>query len=401
MTARWTTPSDIAAKVHRRWDDGSLLRSYADGAEFAPIDVVVRGPRASEVGDDLRAVQDWVAGLDAGGRGGARYDLEWTTIGGRIIGHNRVPSGAVVSSFAQAWALLGVATEVRLFDEVLALSSDHPAVRSWVVANPLRGISAHAEMPRLVAAFAWLDDNRHSSRYLREICAPGVDTKFAERHRPALAAMLGVPSSAAGFASALGLRSKPELVRLRVAPSLGLPEPLSEIAVRVDEFDALALAPLRVLVIENEVTYLSVPVPEDGVVLWGKGFDVDRVGRLPWPSGVEIDYWGDIDTHGFAILDRLRAWLPQVRSVMMDRDTLMVHRDRWVTEERPAASALTRLTRAEQGLHVDLVEGRLGDRVRLEQERIDWPWVIERLAAGVTSVGHARGDNPDARRPAR
>ena len=49
---------------------------------------------------------------------------------------------------------------------------------------------------------------------------------------------------------------------------------------------------------------------------------------------------GDIDTHGFAILDRLRAWLPQTRSVLMDRDTLLAHRDRWVTEDRPAKSAL-------------------------------------------------------------
>lgn len=394
MSPDWTTPADIAAKVRRRWDDGSLLRSYAEGADFPSIDVVLRGPRPSEVGDDLQAVRDWVAGLDAGGRGGARYDVEWRSIGGRTIGHNRVPSRAVVSSFGQAWALLGVAREVRLFDEVLALASGHSAVRSWVVANPLRSISTHAEMPRLVAAFAWLDDNRDSSRYLREICAPGVDTKFAERHRSVLAAMLGVPPSAAGFTSALGLRSKPELVRMRVAPALGLPEPLSEVAVRDDELAGFALAPRRVLVVENEITYLSVPVPEDGLVLWGKGFDVDRVGRLPWLSEVRIDYWGDIDTHGFAILGRLRAWLPQARSVFMDRETLLEHRDRWVTEDRPTAAALTHLTPDELDLYVELVEGRLGNRVRLEQERIDWSWVIERMEAGVAAGTRGRGAHP-------
>ncbi len=88
------------------------------------------------------------------------------------------------------------------------------------------------------------------------------------------------------------------------------------------------------------------------------GFDVDNVGRLPWLGGADVVYWGDIDTHGFAILDRLRAWLPEARSVLMDQETLLAHRDRWVTEDRPARSALTRLTVDEWGgLYTDLVEG--------------------------------------------
>ncbi|BAK36531.1 hypothetical protein MLP_35170 [Microlunatus phosphovorus NM-1] len=40
--------------------------------------------------------------------------------------------------------------------------------------------------------------------------------------------------------------------------------------------------------VENEITYLSVPVPDDGAVIWGKGFDIDKVGRLPWLAGAEL-----------------------------------------------------------------------------------------------------------------
>ena len=65
----------------------------------------------------------------------------------------------------------------------------------------------------------------------------------------------------------------------------------------------------------------------------------------------------------------------------MDRETLLAHRDRWVTEDRPATSVLTRLMLDEQNLYTDLVEDRLGDRVRLEQERIDWYWAEQRLRA--------------------
>ena len=66
---------------------------------------------------------------------------------------------------------------------------------------------------------------------------------------------------------------------------------------------------------------------------------------------------------------------------MVRTATLLAHRDRWVTEERPATSSLTRLTPEEQDLYLELVAGGLGDRIRLEQERIDWNWVEGRLAS--------------------
>ena len=380
MTSRWTTPEDIAAKVRRRWDNGSLLRAHAAGEPFDPIEVALRGPKPSEIGDDLVAAGNWVAMLDIGRRDDHRYTLEWQTVGGRRIGRNQLPNRAVVSSFEQALALLNETTAARRFDEILLLTQQHPRVRQWILANPHRALALAAEMPRLIAAFVWLDEQRGSDRYLREISAQGVDTKFAERHRSDLAAMLGVPTNAAGFLAGLGLRSKPGLLRLRPAASLGLPAPLTELGVRPQELAKLSVEPRIAIIVENEISYLSINVPTDGIVFWGKGFDVDQVGRLGWLADAEVLYWGDIDTHGFAILDRLRAWLPQTRSVLMDRDTLLAHRDRWVTEDRPAKSALTRLTSDEQALYSELVEDGHDVRVRLEQERIDWQWVECRLS---------------------
>lgn len=382
MSAGWTTSDEIAARVRRRWDDGSLLRAYANGGSFDPIEVLLRGPKPSQVGDDLAAARKWVAALDAGRRDDTRYTLQWQSIGGRQIGRNRLPVRAVVSTIDQAWALLGVTASVRRFDELLAQAHQHPQVRKWVVDHPHRALELRHEMPQLVAAYVWLDSHRQSQRYLREISAPGVDTKFAERHRPVLAAMLGVSSTASGFLAGLGLRPKPGLVRLRPASSLGLPAVLTELAVRSEELARLTVEPRVAVIVENEISYLSADVPEDGVVIWGKGFEVDGVGRLRWLAATDVFYWGDVDTHGFAILDRLRAWLPRARSVLMDRETLLAHRDRWVTEDRPAKSVLTRLTFDEQDLYSELVGDGLGERVRLEQERIDWQWVEQRLPTG-------------------
>ncbi|MFD2028380.1 Wadjet anti-phage system protein JetD domain-containing protein [Promicromonospora aerolata] len=384
--ARWTTPSDIAAKVRRRWEDGSLLRALAAGDPFPVLDIPVHGPSAADLGERFDEARDWVASLDAGSRGGRAYDLVSTSVGGRNIGRTELPGRAVVASYDQAWRLLGVLDDVAAFGRVLTIADQvlpDDAVRAWVLEKPLRALALEPEWPAITAAYRWLRDNRGSGRYLRQVDAPGVDTKLVERHRPVLAEMLGVASRAAGFTTDLGLSAKPAMVRLRCAPGLlGLPDVVTDVTLRLDEARQLApRAITQALIVENEVTYLSVPVPVGGLVLWGKGFDVDQPASLPWLRDTHVTYWGDLDTHGFAILDRLRAWLPQARSVLMDRDTLLAHEERWGQEDRPTAAALTRLTEAEAALYAELVTDRHGTRVRLEQERIDWAWASGQLPA--------------------
>jgi hypothetical protein len=44
-------------------------------------------------------------------------------------------------------------------------------------------------------------------------------------------------------------------------------------------------------------------------------------------------YWGGIDTHGFAILDRLRASIPGAALLLMDENTLQAHRHVWGQED--------------------------------------------------------------------
>ncbi|HMR50663.1 MAG TPA: DUF2220 domain-containing protein [Arachnia sp.] len=107
---------------------------------------------------------------------------------------------------------------------------------------------------------------------------------------------------------------------------------------------------------------------------WGSGYRVDLIGALPFLAGAEVDYWGDLDTHGFAILNRLRHGAPHARSLLMDLETLLAHRDRWGAEPQPTAAALDRLTVEEDELYRALVADRYGLRVRLEQGRIDWRW---------------------------
>ena len=378
--ARWTTPAGVAAVVHRRWDDGMLPRAFALDEPFPRIEVPLRGPSAADLGEHFDVARAWADAIHRGSRDGRAYHVVRGRIGGRLAGATELPTRAVVESYAQAWQLLGMGAEAEAFRAVVAASLDVHTARAWALASPQRAVALAGEWALLLTAHRWLVDHRDSGRFLREVSAPGVDTKFIERHRAVLAAMLGVPSGVTGFAEALGFAVKPATVRLRCDPDvLGLPSGVTEATLRADELGRLRAQPDRALIVENEVTYLSVPVSDGAVVLWGKGYDADRAASLAWLADVPVLYWGDIDTHGFGILHRVRAHLPCARSVLMDRETLLAHEDRWVRELAPTTAAMTGLDPAETAVYTDLVTDRFGSAVRLEQERIDWAWAMGRL----------------------
>jgi hypothetical protein len=111
------------------------------------------------------------------------------------------------------------------------------------------------------------------------------------------------------------------------------------------------------------------------------------VAGLSWLQRKKIIYWGDLDTHGLVILNRLRARYPAVRSILMDLDTLLAHRTQWVREDMPTRIALPHLDESEAELYQALIEDRFGSQLRLEQERVRFSRVRAALAqpTGVVS----------------
>jgi hypothetical protein len=119
----------------------------------------------------------------------------------------------------------------------------------------------------------------------------------------------------------------------------------------------------------------------------GLGYGVDVLGKIPWLHHARCMYWGDIDTHGFAILNRARSYLPNLETVLMDEATLLGHRELWVEEKDQNASAeLSLLTGSELTLFRALKNNTWGKHVRLEQERIRWDeaWSVIQKAAPFT-----------------
>jgi hypothetical protein len=137
-----------------------------------------------------------------------------------------------------------------------------------------------------------------------------------------------------------------------------------------------------VFITENEINGLAFPAFPNALVIFGLGYRVEALRRLPWLADKRLYYWGDIDTHGFAILNRFRRAFPHARSLLMDQATLEAHRPVWGQEaaDKRFTGPLDHLTEDEAALFQALRDDHLAPALRLEQEHIAQRWLLEALA---------------------
>ena len=124
------------------------------------------------------------------------------------------------------------------------------------------------------------------------------------------------------------------------------------------------------------------------IAVFGAGYGWEALARAGWLQRCRLHYWGDIDTHGFAILDRLRGYFPHATSFFMDRETLLAHRLHWGEEPEPVRHDLSRLTTEEAAVYDDLRFDRVQPGLRLEQERVGFGWLIAQLRSSHDATPH-------------
>ena len=387
----WTGPTELRAQVQRLWDRGELLRELVSGESSFPRRLSLKGPSSGEMSEQFEAVRGWSARLSA-----LPYvRLEMREFRHRVLGVNQVPETVWIDSLDAALGVLGKRTEAASFNELLAETRvRRPPLLDWLASNPHKAVALAQVWGRLLDVVDWIEANPRSHCYLRQVDIPGVDSKFIEAHRGVLSQWLDrvLPSDAiddscvgvAGFARRYGFRNKPELIRLRMldpTQALVTGAPDADLTLDATTFAALTPSVTRVFITENEINFLAFPQVADSLLIFGSGYGFDVLAQAAWLRQCQVHYWGDIDTHGFAILDQLRGHLPHARSLLMDRATLLEFEAHWGVEGKPIQRDLSRLKTAERALYDDLRDNRIRPGLRLEQERIGFRWVERALAA--------------------
>jgi len=386
----WSDPNDLKAQLARLWDRGELLRDAVTGNARFPLRLTLKVPSSSDITDRFDAVREWAAELSAV----TCLRVEWQEVRHRVQGTQRLPVSAWVDSIGDALSWLGTRREWDRFSVLLAATRQgNPALLSWLERRPLQALALADDWHHFLAIVGWLIDHPRPDIYLRQVDLPGIHTKFIEAHRNVLTELLdlALPADAidamkAGinqFAARYGFMEKPTRIRFRVLDPViqwvcGADCP--DVTLDADSFSCLTPAVRRVFITENETNFLAFPQVREAIVIFGAGYGCwEALARSRWLNDCAIYYWGDIDTHGFAILDQLRAHFPHVSSFLMDRETLLAHEAHWGKEPDPVVHDLHRLTADERALFDDLRDHQIRKQLRLEQERIGFQWLTRML----------------------
>lgn len=397
----WTNPTDLADQVLGVWNKGRILAAKVTGAPLFPLALKLRRPDTRAYGERFEEVRNWIRALEEGARArrGFGYDIEWIDINHRQLGRNKIPCGVAVPTEADALKLISREKEAARFEQLFqSTKCSFPVLLEWLARKPFVALDQAPNWSRILAVLAWFRDHQKSNLYLRQLDIEAVDTKFVEARKPLLAELLDVVLGrtagpqlggvAQAFEQRYGLKSKPPIIRFRTLDESLAIGGLLDVSAPAAQFASLAIPAKRIFITENEVNGLAFPDVAEGIVVFGLGYSLDLLSSAVWMRDREIYYWGDIDTHGFVMLDRLRATFPSARSLLMDRETLLAHRALWGREDMPFRGMLSRLELAERELFEALVHNRLGNGVRLEQERISFGRVQQALQDITVATPH-------------
>ena len=258
--------------------------------------------------------------------------------------------------------------------------------------------------------------------YVRQVSLPLMDTKFIERNYRMIDELLILclpkerelqeceslesdkqsykkSRSFSDFVKRWGFANKKEMIRWRMLDpkmSSSLYEGAGSMIDSIVPIDVLAHLKLNfehVIVCENEVCYLNLPAITNSIAIFGSGYKVGLLSELPWLKDKDIIYWGDIDTHGFNILNSFREALNysfkdsqydaslKVRTMLMDIDTLKSNKHYIVQESESVSTFLATLKGKEYLCYEALINHSMGKQVRLEQELIPFDQVLAALKA--------------------
>jgi len=386
----WTQPADVRAPLQKQWDRGDVLASLVTGHSLFPQKLSLKVPTSAEMTEHFDDVRTWSREL----RELAGCRLVMREFRHRVFGANAVPHEIWIDTLDQALAFIGKQRDARRFSVLLEMTRERqPALQGWLAKRPLRALELSAEWGLLLDVVGWFKAHPRPAIYLRQVDIPGVHTKFIDAHRGVLTELLdsvlspeAVERSVSGvhqFARRYGFCEKPLRIRFRILDrslALGGTGLQQDVTLDAASFARLQLGADRVFITENEINFLAFPEAQHSIVVFGAGYGFEVLTGVEWFQCCRIHYWGDIDTHGFAILDQLRAQFDHVESFLMDRTTLLAFESQWGEEGTPTQRDLPRLRADETALYNDLRDNRWRKGVRLEQERIGFGWVEAALA---------------------
>lgn len=387
------TPEDIIKRAERKYTD--VLRAYLTDDDIFPLVFPV-----GRLSKNLQERRRQIATLRARSTDvvEAGYSIEWKTVNKRDLGKQTVPQRIIIPDLGNYLALLRRRTEFSAFcTDVAKIRDKLPDLEAWLQRRPQQVIEYAGTWDDLLTVCDYFIKHPRPMLYIRELPIE-VHTKFIEQHTTMLRDLLdellpedAIKADESDFYKRFGLKEKPVLFRLRMLEEqldwqYGLP--LDDITLPIEQAAELLaehIRPKYVVIVENQINFLTLPTLPNTIGIFGGGFSVHVLRHVNWLHSCTVIYWGDIDAHGFEILSDMRRMFPHTQSLMMDQQTFdeyTAYSGAGSTIQTPRYDCLT-----PDELTLATYVNSYG--LRLEQEHIPQRYAVMQLKQALRPGNHA------------
>lgn len=314
------SPEAIAAQLARHWDSADRREHLMLDPQAWPRTVAIGGPSASVFTQRTALVREHISRWRAVTVG----EVQWHDVTFRSAAEPvSLPQHWLLRS-PEEWAQASADAQVQLELQRLRYLLDRIDARFHSLVVRQRALWRDRnddEVVRATALALALEPGIAAGRPLRALALAGIDSKFLERHRALVAALLDIRFD--GQASQLGLNSfldaadEGEHWLLVVPLSPGL-LPFAQQRVRARELRDAPLPAKRILLIENDRCLHLLPALPDTIAVLGSGLDLAWL-CADWLRECDLGYWGDMDTWGLRMLARARALQPHLVPLLIDQ----------------------------------------------------------------------------------
>lgn len=368
----------IKSQLRKKWVSGAILRGEVE----YPFKIAVSA--SSVTGANTLAITEWKKELLS--RDGCGYRVVLEEVNSRTYGRNTLPVAVLIDNELDAVKLLSCRADFEAYKEIVSDSETiELGVDAWVRLHPFKSIAHHKHWFKIVKTVRWLLNNIEPSIYLRQAAIPGVHTKFIYQHKVDIESIF---CHVAGhvklkeskhFEERFGFLMDSPSIRMRILDPKLKPLGVTDLTLPSSELETLRMPVKRVFITENLVNCLAFPDVPDSIILFGKGYGFAHWEKINWMRDCDVFYWGDIDTHGFSILNQFRATFPNAKSLLMDMGTFLSNTDSVVDEPKQSVARLDRLTQDERKMYYSLLPDGECQHKRLEQELIPYTDLIKAL----------------------
>ena len=390
--------SDIRKKAMNKWPQFRKhlvsLILFDENDDFFPLKII----------GDKTPINDWSKMIDEYSEI-ISYSKEKTNIGYSIVWEERKTRDRGTQSFIKEIYISGeedylyltngeerakaIKSSLKVLSSIFLSYSTLSHLEKWIEKNTKEIENKDKDekyWSDIVSVLKWTIETKDRNQYyIREIPLY-IHTKFIEKNSSTIIslfrALIGkedIRGASLDITEELNLKNKPILIRFRM---LDTSFPYKEMALDSSSYNNLQdffdLSRIkRVYVIENEAVYLSFPIVEGEMVVFGSGFK-SKILEAPWLDSTEIFYFGDIDEHGFLILSLFRSIHPKTISFLMDKETYNTFLDFAVKGEKVEDTLSFSNLNGDEKEMLSLLKASL-DQNRLEQERIDQSYIKTKL----------------------